>query len=144
MYDQVLIIVRRKDIPEATRAYLIGRILKEAYAQNPATFPLPLGETGDNETLPESIKRASLHLMFSKNPFDEKEPFERVISELKELSLPQNITSDSQYQHSFRRKLKKLGKSFKKRYNHIEHKVKDVAMKNVDLFIEKYGIMVSA
>uniref|UniRef100_A0A914PL67 Uncharacterized protein n=1 Tax=Panagrolaimus davidi TaxID=227884 RepID=A0A914PL67_9BILA len=148
MYDQILIIIRKKDLPESTRAYLIGRILKEAYAQNPKTFPLPLGESSDNETIPESIRRASLHLMFSKNPFDEKEPFEKVIEELKELSLYKTTNStDIKYQHSWKkikRGLKRLGKSAKKRAREVENKVKEVAMKNVDKFIEKYGIMVSA
>uniref|UniRef100_A0AC34FWR2 Uncharacterized protein n=1 Tax=Panagrolaimus sp. ES5 TaxID=591445 RepID=A0AC34FWR2_9BILA len=149
MYDQILIIVRKKDIPEATRAHLIGRILKEAYAQNPSTFPLPLGESSDNETIPESIRRASLHLMFAKNPFDEKEPFEKVIEELKELSLVKNGTTktDIKYQHGWKKikkGLKKMGRSLKKRAHHVENTVKEVAMKNVDKFIEKYGIVVTA
>uniref|UniRef100_A0A914YGK5 Uncharacterized protein n=1 Tax=Panagrolaimus superbus TaxID=310955 RepID=A0A914YGK5_9BILA len=148
MYDQILIIIRKKNLPEATRAHLIGRILKEAYAQNPSTFPLPMGESSDNETIPESIRRASLHLMFAKNPFDEKEPFEKVIEELKELSLFKNSTkTDIKYQHGWKnikRGFKKIGKSLKKRAHQVENKVKEVAMKNVDKFIEKYGIVVTA
>lgn len=89
MFDQLLIIGRQRDIPESTRAYLIGRLMKEAYTENPENFPLPLGED-ENSTLPESIRRAGLHLMFSKNPFEKTEPFEKVINEFNELVDKQN------------------------------------------------------
>uniref|UniRef100_A0A7E5A1S3 Secreted RxLR effector peptide protein n=1 Tax=Panagrellus redivivus TaxID=6233 RepID=A0A7E5A1S3_PANRE len=86
MYDHLLILARQTDLPETTRAFLIGRLLKEAYEANSESFPLPIGEGGPNDTMPEPVRRAGLHLMFSRNPFDQSEPFEKLIAEFQALS----------------------------------------------------------
>ena len=52
----------------STRARLIGRQLRQAYARKPSKFPLPLND--DAPTTPNAIRRLGIHLIFSASPFE--------------------------------------------------------------------------
>ncbi|KAI1724087.1 hypothetical protein Ddc_05289 [Ditylenchus destructor] len=78
-FETFVSIVKKRNMPEVTRARLIGKLLKEAYQKDPVNFPMPLSETDG----PDEIRRLGVHLMFSRNPFDNIDPFTKVLEILK-------------------------------------------------------------
>ncbi|CAD5230744.1 unnamed protein product [Bursaphelenchus xylophilus] len=79
-FDALRRIVERKNISEVARAKLVGRLLRTAYERDAVNFPTPLSD--DLPYVPEAIRKLGIHLMFSKNPFDNIESFTAVLKTL--------------------------------------------------------------
>jgi len=82
-FDLLSKVLLKGNIPEVTRARLVGKILKEAYQHDPINFPLPLSELSNSEEVPEEVRRLGIHLMFSRNPFDNIDPFTKALEIIK-------------------------------------------------------------
>ncbi|KAI6213980.1 hypothetical protein M3Y94_00215300 [Aphelenchoides besseyi] len=63
-----------------SRAVLVGRLLRDVYERNPVNFPIPLGDPNASDEIPEEIRQLGVHLMFSKNMFDEIEHFSKAMN----------------------------------------------------------------
>ncbi|KAI6187024.1 hypothetical protein M3Y98_00197100 [Aphelenchoides besseyi] len=83
-FDVLEKIITKKNIPEVSRAISVGRLLRDVYERNPVNFPIPLGDPDATDEVPEEIRQLGVHLMFSKNMFDEIEHFSKALNLMKD------------------------------------------------------------